>query len=77
LDEIAEKFIIENTSSVESSIALLAKGFFDHILRSHESYSAKWDYVRQNPVRARLVKEWSEWPFVGEMFDLEFRNDRV
>ena len=53
------------------------KVFFDHILRSHESYSAKWDYVRRNPIRARLVKEWSEWPFVGEMFDLEFRNDRV
>jgi putative transposase len=53
------------------------KGFFDHILRSHESYSAKWDYVRQNPVRASLVKEWSKWPFVGEMFDLEFRDDRV
>jgi len=52
------------------------KDFFDHILRSDESYSAKWDYVRQNPVRARLVKEWSEWPFVGEVFDLEFRDDR-
>ena len=28
LDEIVEKFIIENTSSVESSIASLAKGIF-------------------------------------------------
>jgi putative transposase len=53
------------------------KGFFDHILRSDESYSAKWDYVRQNPVRARLVQAWTEWPFVGEVFDLEFRDDRV
>jgi len=53
------------------------KGFFDHILRSDESYSAKWDYVRQNPVRGGLVEAWSEWPFVGEIFDLEFRDDRV
>jgi putative transposase len=53
------------------------KGFFDHILRSGESYSAKWDYVRENPVRAGLVKQWTEWPFVGEIFDLEFRDDRV
>src|SRR5262245_21985590 len=26
------------------------KGFFDHVLRSQESYSVKWEYVRQNPV---------------------------
>ena len=26
------------------------KGFFDHILRSEESYCQKWEYVRQNPV---------------------------
>lgn len=28
------------------------KGFFDHVLRSSESYSQKWEYVRDNPVRA-------------------------
>jgi putative transposase len=53
------------------------KGFFDHILRSGESYSAKWDYVRENPVRAGFVKQWNEWSFMGEIFDLEFRDDRV
>ena len=53
------------------------KGFFDHLLRSGESYSAKWEYVRENPVRAGLAKEWSEWPFVGEIFHLEFRDDRA
>jgi putative transposase len=29
-------------------------GFFDHLLRSEESAEQKWDYVRQNPVRAGL-----------------------
>ena len=53
------------------------KGFFDHILRSDESYAEKWHYVRENPVRAGLVKDWNEWSFVGEIFDLEFRDDRV
>jgi putative transposase len=53
------------------------KGFFDHILRGEESYAEKWSYVRENPVRAGLVKEWGEWPFVGEMFDLEYRDDPV
>ncbi len=31
------------------------KTFFDHLLRSSESYSEKWKYVRENPVRAGLV----------------------
>jgi len=51
------------------------KGFFDHIVRARDSYSAKWQYVRDNPVRAGLVSEWSEWPFIGEIFDLEFRHE--
>jgi putative transposase len=53
------------------------KGFFDHIVRSGESYAGKWNYVRENPVRAGLTKDWMEWPFLGEIFDLEFVDDRV
>ena len=41
------------------------KEFFDHLLRSRESYSEKWEYVRQNPVRAGLVLNADEWPYVG------------
>jgi REP-associated tyrosine transposase len=44
--------------------------FFDHVLRSSESYSQKWDYVRQNPVRAGLVKTSDEWPWQGEIESL-------
>ena len=43
------------------------EGFFDHILRSNESYSNKWEYVRANPVRAGLVKHGEDWPFQGEI----------
>ena len=32
-------------------------GFFDHLLRSDESYAQKWDYVWRNPVRAKLVTQ--------------------
>ena len=53
------------------------KGFFDHVLRSGESYSEKWHYVRENPVRAGLVKHWSEWPFLGEIFNLYFHDDAL
>jgi len=43
------------------------EGFFDHISRSNESYSQKWNYVRENPVRARLVKSAADWPYQGEI----------
>jgi REP element-mobilizing transposase RayT len=46
---------------------LWEEGFFDHILRSNESYSQKWNYVRENPVRARLVKSGEDWPYQGEI----------
>jgi REP element-mobilizing transposase RayT len=42
------------------------EGFFDHVLRSSESYSQKWDYVRQNPVRAKLIEKSEDWPWQGE-----------
>ena len=50
------------------------KGFFDHLLRSGESYSQKWDYVRVNPVRAGLVCKPEDWPYAGEIHDLEYRK---
>jgi putative transposase len=53
------------------------KGFFDHVLRSGESYSQKWYYVRENPVRANLVKRWEEWLHLGDMFDLDFHDARL
>jgi REP element-mobilizing transposase RayT len=46
--------------------------FFDHVLRSDESYGEKWEYVRQNPVRAGLVKHADEWLWQGEIESLTF-----
>ena len=43
------------------------EGFFDHVLRSNESYRQKWNYVRENPVRAGLVKSAKDWPYQGEI----------
>jgi putative transposase len=40
-------------------------GFFDHVVRSDESYADKWLYVRENPVRAGMVSAWSDWPLQG------------
>jgi putative transposase len=44
--------------------------FFDHVLRSSESYSQKWDYVRENPVRGGLVVSSDQWPWQGEIGSL-------
>ncbi len=49
------------------------KGCFDHLLRSEESYSEKWWYVRENPVKAGLVAKAEDWEFAGEPFQLELR----
>jgi REP element-mobilizing transposase RayT len=46
-------------------------GFFDHILRSDESYAEKWNYVRNNPVRAGLVRTADEWPYQGEIIVID------
>jgi REP element-mobilizing transposase RayT len=46
---------------------LWQEGFFDHVIRSNESYAQKWNYVRENPVRAGLVKSAADWPYQGEI----------
>ena len=45
------------------SDTLWQKNFWDTQLRCHESYEQKWDYVRENPVRAGLVSAPEDWPF--------------
>ena len=46
------------------------KGFFDHLIRHGESYSEKWEYVRQNPVRAGLVARPEDWPWQDEIVSI-------
>ena len=48
------------------------EGFFDHVLRSAESYSQKWNYVRMNPVRAGLCDDPEQWPYQGEVVSISF-----
>jgi REP element-mobilizing transposase RayT len=48
------------------------EGFFDHVLRSAESYSQKWEYVRMNPVRAGLCATPEDWPYQGEIVAIPF-----
>ena len=48
------------------------EGFFDHVLRSAESYAQKWEYVRMNPVRAGLCERPEDWPYQGEIVRISF-----
>jgi len=50
------------------------KGFFDHVMRSEESYSEKWLYVAENPVRKKLAARPEDWPYQGEMYPLAARG---
>jgi putative transposase len=52
----------------EFRTSFLQPGFFDHLLRSDESYAQKWEYVRQNPVRAGLVRFAEDWPYQVRSF---------
>jgi putative transposase len=56
----------------KSSGRIWQEEFFDHVLRSVESYSQKWDYVKENPVRFGLVETSDEWPWQGEIESLMF-----
>ena len=44
--------------------------FFDRQLRRGESYTQKWHYILENPVRAGLVIRVEDWPWQGEMHPL-------
>ena len=54
-------------TEMASAAPVWQRGFFDHVLRSDESYGEKWAYVRDNPVRAGLADSWETWPWQGHV----------
>jgi len=63
----AETAAATTLSPVGKSPPLWQRGFFHHVIRNTESYAQKWEYVRENPVRAGLVERAEQWPFQGEI----------
>ena len=53
--------------SAPAATTLWQREFFDHVVRSNESYAEKWNYVQENPVRAGLVKSADHWSYSGEI----------
>jgi putative transposase len=45
---------------------------FHHRLRSTENYTEKWNYIRENPVRASLATSVDDWPLQGTMNSLRW-----
>lgn len=56
--------------ALEIKAPLWQREFFDHLLRSFESYEEKSRYVLENPVRAGFVNDAAEWPHRGRIVDL-------
>lgn len=54
-----------------AATTLWKREFFDHILRSGESYTQKSEYVRNNPARAGLVRSAEDWPYADTIEELE------
>jgi putative transposase len=60
-----------------ADVPIWQRHYWDRQLRSGESYSNKWHYVLQNPVRAGLIGSAEEWPFQGEMNVLSWQADET
>jgi putative transposase len=49
-------------------------GGFHHRLRDGESYSQKWQYELENPVRAKLVAKSEDWPYQGRVHQIRWHE---
>jgi REP element-mobilizing transposase RayT len=64
--------LIKGTSARQVNQLLGRKGplwqdeSFDHVLRSDESFIAKVEYIRQNPVRRGLARSPEDYPWVWQ-----------
>jgi putative transposase len=48
------------------------RGHWDTRMRSAAQYADKWEYVRNNPVRHSLAETPDDWPYQGELIDLQW-----
>ena len=67
------RFVYSHSNSV--SKPFWQRDFWDTQLRRADSYTSKWRYVENNPVRHGHVVNSRDWPFKGEIFVFENGND--
>jgi hypothetical protein len=65
---VGERIETRNLSRVRSDqeTTALAARLFRSCVAHDESYTQKWEYVQENPVRAELVVRADEWRYQGE-----------
>ena len=68
------KALVTRTWLCPSEKPLWQQDGWDTQLRRGKSYQSKWEYVRLNPVRARLVTAPEDWPFQGELNSLAWHE---
>src|SRR5215213_4730113 len=49
---------------------LWQRQFFDHVIRNEKDFLETIEYIRENPVKAKLVENWKDWKYTVEP-DLE------
>jgi len=53
-------------------VALWQENYWDTTLRNASHAGERWEYIRQNPVRAGLVANADDWPWQGELNELRW-----
>ena len=48
---------------IASKFPIWQQGFTDHLVLDADQFHARRDYIHQNPVRARLVADWKDYPY--------------
>ena len=45
---------------------LWQRQFFDHVIRNEQDFFETIEYIRLNPLEAKLVENWKDWKWTGE-----------
>jgi putative transposase len=68
------KSLVKKQWPGEKRETLWQRDMWDRQLRTGDSYSSKWNYVRENPVRQGLVETSEDWPFQGALNELVWHD---
>lgn len=66
------KSIVSRNLRDASGEPVWQRDHWDRQLRRGESYDEKWEYVRSNPVRHKLVEQANAWPYQGALNQLRW-----
>ena len=68
------KRLVSQSGVLPKASGIWMEDCWDTQIRNGNHYSQKWSYVRENPVRAGLVKNPDDWPWQGKLTRLEWHD---